>query len=179
MPHFSPDFPDWKKFSKVSLISLIGENPVHCKFLTHLYFCVSLNKYIIAFLVYKEGEPSAEDITGVNWPQGNVEKKHKSCWMIISTILRIERRMNACMTFSTPSRIERRMDREKDECTYQLLDDVLHHLAEGELVFVRRVDVLDELGDHLRVRLRLEHMSTLLLQVRPTTVLQAEKILTS
>ena len=56
--------------------------------------------------------------------------------------------------------------------------DVLHHLAEGELVFVRRVDVLDELRDHFRVRLRLEHVSTLLLQVRPTTVLQGENILT-
>ena len=36
------------------------------------------------------------------------------------------------MTFSTTSRIERRMDREKDECTYELLDDVLHHLTDRE-----------------------------------------------
>ena len=27
-PRFSPDFHDWKKFSKFSLISLIGGNPV-------------------------------------------------------------------------------------------------------------------------------------------------------
>ena len=88
-------------------------------------------------------------------------------------------RTSCWMMFSTTSWIERRMDREEDECTYELLDDILDRLAEGELVFVRRVDVLDQLGDHFRVSLRLEHVSTLLLQVRPTTVLQAEKIVTS
>ena len=36
------------------------------------------------------------------------------------------------MTFSTTSRIERRTDRGKDECTYELLDDVLDHLADRE-----------------------------------------------
>ena len=36
------------------------------------------------------------------------------------------------MTFSTTSRIESRADRGEDECTYELLDDVLHHLADRE-----------------------------------------------
>ena len=36
------------------------------------------------------------------------------------------------MTFSTTSQIERRTDREKDECTYELLDDTLDHLADRE-----------------------------------------------
>ena len=30
-PLFFPDFPDWKKSSKISLISLIGGNPVFGK----------------------------------------------------------------------------------------------------------------------------------------------------
>ena len=60
------------------------------------------------------------------------------------------------MTFSTTSRIERRMDREKDECTFELLDDVLHHLADE-----RRMDrekdectyeLLDDVLDHLTDR---------------------------
>ena len=36
------------------------------------------------------------------------------------------------MTFSTTLQIERRTDRGKDECTYELLDDVLHHLTDRE-----------------------------------------------
>ena len=36
------------------------------------------------------------------------------------------------MTFSTTSQIERGTDRGKDECTYKLLNDVLHHLADRE-----------------------------------------------
>ena len=36
------------------------------------------------------------------------------------------------MTFSTTSRIERGTNREEDECTYELLDDILDHLADRE-----------------------------------------------
>ena len=45
------DFPDWKKFSKISLISLIGGNPIVDKFgksgiLKSLFFVQNINQYI-------------------------------------------------------------------------------------------------------------------------------------
>ena len=38
-PLFFPDFPDWKKLSNFSLISLISGNPVIGLILSHVQYC--------------------------------------------------------------------------------------------------------------------------------------------
>ena len=70
------------------------------------------------------------------------------------------RRMNVRTSCWTTSRIERRTDRGKDECTYELLDDVLDHLTDerrmdrekDECMFELLDDVLDHLADRERDR---------------------------